>query len=69
MTPSQILASAGSVRGGPSGDDDIAAVTRTRGWPASQAQQLLSGKPARAGDADAYGMCRPLRVPARRPDR
>ena len=36
MTPSQILARAGSVRAGPSGDDDIAAVTRTRGCPASQ---------------------------------
>ena len=29
------LASAGSSRGGPSGDEDMAAVTRASGWPAS----------------------------------
>ncbi len=34
IVPSQIIASAGNTRGGPSGEDDMAAVTRAFGWPA-----------------------------------
>ena len=52
MTPSQILASAGSVRAGPSGEDDMAAVTRDVRMSGEPSQQLLSGEAARAGDAD-----------------
>src|SRR5688572_21357381 len=43
--PSQILASAGSVRAGPSGEDDIAAVTRTCGCPASHRSSSCPAKP------------------------
>ena len=45
MTPSQILASAGSVRAGPSGEDDIAVVTRARGCPASHRSSSCPAKP------------------------
>ena len=55
MTPSQILASAGSVRGGPSGDDDMADGDPHARMAGQQPQQLLPGKSARAGDADADG--------------
>ena len=58
MTPSQILASAGSVRAGPSGDEDIAAVTRDARVPGEPSQQLLSGEAAGAGDADLHGLAR-----------
>ena len=58
MTPSQMRASAGSVRGGPSGDDDIAEVMRDLRVSGEQTQQLLPGKSAGAGNADVDGATR-----------
>ena len=57
MTPSQILASAGSVRARAVGRRRHRGRDARVRVPGEPPQQLLPGEAARAGDADPHGVC------------